>query len=660
MSFLIGEKRKKKKPGASGCFRQYFAWCEILFLWLCATGNLSAQAPPTLDFGGFDNSTVGPEWVNFTVKLNTGGFTGNLAAEITANPANDTELEYYEVTSSSGWQPLVLTSGAAWYGPPAGLNIAGGPHEMVLPFRVKTSSSVTSTTQVTYTVNLLSVSSPGVGAPILTGAQSSVTFWASPTKVGLSPLSAWVTQVVDATCGASDGAVHIAILGGSGSYELTGSFSTSANFVVSNLPAGLYSSTAKDKVTGEEIAVSATVGTKGLAPLFLNPQVVTSPSCNNPSGGGVNILLPYYTNVAGHMYTIRLYKNGGVLASQWKGGVSAAATLVTYSGLEAGNYKVVVVDESCTGAVAGETEFVLTAPDVAPLSVQLTNSTQPTCATNSGELVFATTGGTSSYLYDIWSKDGSTKLYAQISGTFSNLPAGTYTVRVSDSGCSAVAPVELEFVLTASDVAPLSVRATNVIHPTCGAALANGELRFLASGGSTSTTYRYELYLNGQRLFNRTATGGTNFTALAAGTYKIRVSDTNCAAVAAIEETVTLTTPDETPLSVQVKGAPVQPTCDAPDSGQLKFEVTGGTTGTTYNYNLWLNGKIVKSRSNAASDVTFNNLAAGVYKIVVTDYNCSALAAAEVDVTLTAPDVAPLSVSIKASATVQPKCDGTL
>jgi hypothetical protein len=270
---------------------------------------------------------------------------------------------------------------------------------------------------------------------------------------------------------------------------------------------------------------------------------------------------------------------------------------------------------------------------------------EPTCDNSeSGVLKFIADGGTKEtpvYTYTLW-KNGAV-IGNNATGTFRELYAGLYKVVVTDNNCAALAPAEVEVTLSMVDAAPLTVKvdADATVEPTCDNS-ESGVLKFIAGGGTTEEpVYKFTLWKNGA-VIGDNADG--EFTGLEAGVYKVVVTDANCAALAPAEVEVTLSMEDATPLTVKVDAeATEQPTCDDSDSGVLKFIAGGGTKETpVYKFTLWKNGAIVGE--NASGE--FENLEAGLYKAVVTDANCAALAPAEVEVTLSIPDFTPWHVIV--------------
>ncbi len=165
------------------------------------------------------------------------------------------------------------------------------------------------------------------------------------------------------------------------------------------------------------------------------------------------------------------------------------------SGLCAGTYTLVVTDNANCSDTA---TFTI----AEPTALSVTLGTQPsTCGASNGTVVATTTGGTGAYSYD-WTPSGN-------NDTLTNVPAGDYTVTVSDANnCSATATAT---VTTTSSIV-ISGTATDV---EC----------FGGSDGSIATTIT-----PGGGTFTYAWTGnatGANPTGLTAGTYVVIATDAN-------------------------------------------------------------------------------------------------------------------------------------
>jgi hypothetical protein len=222
------------------------------------------------------------------------------------------------------------------------------------------------------------------------------------------------------------------------------------------------------------------------------------------------------------------------------------------------------------------------------LSVSV-SGTNPTCsAGTNGTATAVPFGGSAPYTYS-WNTTP-----VQTTATAINLPAGTYSVTVSDSSaCPAIGTV------TINQPAGITL-TTNVVNASCGQP--NGQALVNANGGSTPYTYSWSTV----PVQTSSAASG-----LAAGSYTATVKDANgCSANA----TVSITSTPALVLTV----SSVPSNCGVA-IGSASVTVSGGTTPYTYN---WSNGSILTHA---------DSLRSGIYIITVTDKNhCSTFAAATI------------------------------
>jgi hypothetical protein len=237
-----------------------------------------------------------------------------------------------------------------------------------------------------------------------------------------------------------------------------------------------------------------------------------------------------------------------------------------------------------------------------------------------------------------------------------NLEAGTYKLVLTDTDCAALAPAEVEVTLELADVAPITnLQKTDETKPACKTtAPFDGVLKFKATGPSSM---KYELWLNGKIVQTNTPVNNnteTVFSGLDAGFYKVIVTDNNCASNPAKELEVILELADVAPLVLQKK-TETKPTCGS-SNGVLTFEGSGGSASSNLRYTWWQNDKILHSAGNA----TYNNLAAGKYKVVLTDVGCPSNPPKEIEVELAVADATPitgLQRTNDATNNADPTCD---
>ncbi len=214
------------------------------------------------------------------------------------------------------------------------------------------------------------------------------------------------------------------------------------------------------------------------------------------------------------------------------------------------------------------------------------------CFGNSnGSITITASGGTGALSYSI---NGGTSF--QASGSFINLVAGSYQVVVKDTkNCNKngslitiTQPALLAFTFTTKDL-------------SCNGSL-NGEIHFTATGGTPP--YQYSV-LGG------TATSwklSPDFTALAAGTYSLKVKDANnCITIAQIGKIIQ-------PAPIGTDGGTWKDviTCNGDNTGSITINVIGGVPPFSFS----INGGTTWQPTGE-----FLNLFAGTYSVTVKDGN---------------------------------------
>lgn len=271
---------------------------------------------------------------------------------------------------------------------------------------------------------------------------------------------------------------------------------------------------------------------------------------------------------------------------------SNSNTGISISNVAAGNYSVTVTDNkgcsaSATVVVGSPASFTLSA-----------TNTAVTCYGQSTGSATAVTAGGSNFTY-AWSNSGNT-------ATINNLPAGTYTVTVTDgSGC-----VKTATTTVTQPANPLTVTA-NSTNSTCG--------------GSTGTATATVTNNNGSPAYSWSPGNGTTQTIsnLAAGIYTVTVTAGGCTATA----TTSVNNSNGPSVTIQK----VDPTCFGATNGTASAIVSGGTSPYTYNW------------SNSATGFSVSGLSAGAYTLIVSDNSgCSAFG----NVTLNQPNPLTLTETI--------------
>lgn len=163
--------------------------------------------------------------------------------------------------------------------------------------------------------------------------------------------------------------------------------------------------------------------------------------------------------------------------------------------------------------------------DVTVTTVAYTaTKTDATCGANDGQLILTANGGSSPYSYSI--DNGSNY---QASGTFSNLGANSYTIKIKDNnGCEVTGSESI-----VNSGAP-SVTQFSATNPTCNGDC-DGSISITVTGGATPYTYTWKDGNN-----NTIGTNASNISNLCVGNYHIEVKD-NAGCI--VTKDTSLTTP---------------------------------------------------------------------------------------------------------------------
>ena len=440
-----------------------------------------------------------------------------------------------------------------------------------------------------------------------------------------------IFAVVDVKCfGDSTGSASVSVAGGSGIYTYQWLPKGGTGTTASNLTAGSYTVIVKDATGCQSLA---TTSPDIKQPPEIIPDITTTGvTCFNGSNGTASVTAT--GGVPGYTYT-------------W---LPQGSTGNTISNLSAITYTVQVKD---TYNCIVKREYTVSQP----VSLYLTLSKKPVSCFggNDGNVNSLATGGTPPYSYK-W-------MPGNISGQkISNIPAGTYTVTVTDfKGCTLSSsitvdqPTSLSFTKgsknaicdlpngkayitvtggtipytyewpalnvvkdTASDLYEgvytvivkdknqcIASTTINVVKETAPIINVSSTSNVLCHGGSTGSA---TAVLSGGKApfsYQWLPSGGTNPTAtnLTAGSYTITVTDAN-GCTASDTTAPEITEPPELTLSTTV--IPVK--CYGEKNGSATVLATGGMPGYTYN---WIPGSF--------SGSTISHIGTGTYTVEVTD-----------------------------------------
>ena len=265
---------------------------------------------------------------------------------------------------------------------------------------------------------------------------------------------------------------------------------------------------------------------------------------------------------------------GGYAPYTFLWNTSPTQTTSTINNLPIGTYSVTIQDGI---GCSTQTNVTVSQPPVLSINSTFKNVTCP--GTSTGSISISPIGGTAPYSYS-WLPGG------QTTSSITSLPAGNYTVNVTDAnGCVK------SMSLTITQPLPIFITylQTNV---TCFN-LSNGTANATANGGTGPFTFSW------------TPGGATSqsVTGLNAGSYTLTVKDNNNCLVK-------VTVPITQPSSLTAITSVTNETCNYLNNGAASITPAGGTAPYTY---LWVQGN--------QTTTAITNQASGIYTVTITDTN---------------------------------------
>ncbi|MEQ9186463.1 MAG: T9SS type A sorting domain-containing protein [Cryomorphaceae bacterium] len=351
--------------------------------------------------------------------------------------------------------------------------------------------------------------------------------------------------------GGNDGSATASVSGGTPTYSFAWS-SGSNDSIASSLSAGTYTVTVTD-ANGCTDTETITITEPSL--LTTTTSVTGNVSCYAGSDGSGSV---------------SALGGSSPYAYNW----SSGATSTSASGLSAGTHYVTVSD-----AQGCETldSITITQPDslIANAAVLATVSCN---GGSDGSISVTITGGTTAYGI-AWSTGGT-------SSTLTSLPAGMYTVTITDAnGCTDTASTEV----TEPDTLNVGITLGNNVSCNGGN---DGTATAIGTGGTAPYSYLWS---------NTTASASVS--GLSAGTYTVTMTDAN-----GCNDTSSITIVEPSVL-VASAGAVNNVLCSGDSSGTATASASGGTG--PYGF-AWSTGDTTD---------TVTALLAGTYSVTITDDN---------------------------------------
>jgi len=388
--------------------------------------------------------------------------------------------------------------------------------------------------------------------------------------------------------GASNGSATVNVTGGTGSYTYLWAPSGGTAATASGLAAGTYTVTVTDANQCQTTQSFTITGPASALTAAITAQ--TNVLCNGSATGSATVTA-----------------SGGAGGYTYSWNTTPVQTTATASGLAAGVYTVTVTDANniITTAQATITQ---------PAALSATTTAQPSLScsgTASGSATVVASGGTGTYTYS-WNTSP-----VQTTATATGLPAGSYTVTVTDaSGCSTTA----QAVVSAQDNTPTLTRQSSV-HPTlCGGS--NGSILF-ATTHVANGTYTLNFKKNGADTSASVTVHSQAFSleALPAAAYSAFYLDAGCPG--SLAEIITLSDPAALTAVITPTGAT-----------ELCEDETVVLTATQADSYHWSTGDTTRS-------ITADK--GGLYSVTITSaQGCSSQA--QIIVTEKICNVAPMAV----------------
>ncbi|WP_373072050.1 hypothetical protein, partial [Zeaxanthinibacter enoshimensis] len=379
------------------------------------------------------------------------------------------------------------------------------------------------------------------------------------------------------SCPAETSDVTLAVTGGSGAftYEIIAPAAAVVNNGNNNEFYGLAPDTYTFKVTdanGCEYQENLTINP--LIPIQVSGALVSDVSCVGGSDGAIDFAINGFSGT--YSYTL----NGGATVAGQSSGI------LNFTGLAAGNYTLVVTDET-TNCIDSDTVTVSEPTN----TLAFTYNLSPLTCVSDGSVAINATDGWGGYSYQLTQPDA-TDLGPQGTNVFNGLTqAGTYTIMVTDAGGCAITDT---FDITTPVNPAVSLDATTDLcyNPSTGVSL---------TATPTGGVAPYSFSLNGGPGQNNNV-----FDSLAPGNYTVTVTDAyGCTGTSGI----TVVAPQMEVTGVLTK----QLDCSASPDALIDISITDGYAPFTYEVNGGASNPI------AGNSFTYNTAVDGSFTFTITD-----------------------------------------
>ncbi|NJK82540.1 MAG: hypothetical protein HC912_00695 [Saprospiraceae bacterium] len=366
-----------------------------------------------------------------------------------------------------------------------------------------------------------------------------------------------ITNTRNATCEENNGAFTVSASNGQAPYRYDIGNGASTNATFTNLDAGNYKVTITDAAG---CSVTEEVNIEAVPPLTLNLANIINANCNTGAGA------------------FTLFASGGTLPITYAMQGAAPTSNPSFTNLSPGDYLITAKD-----ANGCEAKEMITITLEGTINIDNLNITDASCGKNNGKVVIRLAPSTSNipinFTYTIGNQSNN-------DGSFTELAAGDYELTVTSStGCTTKSTI------TISETAGVASTLVNKTIAECG----QSNARFTIEATEGKAPFQYSIGISNQT--------EPTFSNLSGGTYVVTITDANsCTATQEIEI-------EETPpLTINITEEKAA-TCGK-ENGSFAIQILTGTAPYTYTIG-----------NNTATDGRFENLAAGIFQVNVTDDN---------------------------------------
>jgi len=322
----------------------------------------------------------------------------------------------------------------------------------------------------------------------------------------LSPLVSAIPS-----CNNDDGEITVNGNGGSGNYSYSiipspGSVILTGN-IFSGVPSGTYTVTITDTSTSCTEDVMITLP-DAVAPTFTTTP--TEITCFGDSSGSFEIDVSGYSGP----YTYEVFDSLGTSVT----GIVSANTSTnpeTVLGLPADTYTVIII-ETASPFCSATSDVIIPSPTDA-LTLVATETSNVTCDNNSGTIIAIASGGWEQYEFELI---GPVNFPYSSNATFTDLPAGVYTVNVRDAGgCIISTNVTLDV--------PTPIDATFTPNTSLLACFGdqNATITITNVTGGQGSNYSYTLNMISPTVSSSGPQSSNVFSDLGVGTYSVDITD---------------------------------------------------------------------------------------------------------------------------------------